>query len=224
MSAQEAGGAAPDLIEAVDPQLGLAPVRSEHLDKAASVVAFADWRGQLAPAHDAGDDLHPTVDPQALKGESIWSTRVDDKTGLRLVLALFLRLIRLPNGTMSWLDFWLSKKFEAGKERKRQGGFVNLLLYYAVFAMVFLDACLRSFGSSCSCNNPVTGLFVLAASLSFNRWHTSMTIMAVVLANATAFWLGIRHTPIRSGVFGGPALIMAALTSRLTNPAEMYSR
>jgi urea transporter len=50
-----------------------------------------------------------------------------------------------------------------------------------------------------------------------------MTIMAVVLANATAFWLGIRHKPIRSGVFGGPAFIMAALTSRLTNPAEMWN-
>jgi urea transporter len=200
----------------------LAPPRNTG-DKQESVIAYGDWKGQLAPEPEPEADPNPTIAPEPSTGDSIWSTRLDDKSGIRWVWALILKIIRLPNGTMSWLDHWLTKRYNSAKEAKKDGGILAHVYYWFIFFLIFIDAALRSASGAVTCNNPVTGLFVWAGSFSHNRWHSTMTIMAVVITNLTAFALGIGHGPIRSGVFGSSGYLMAALTARVTSPADEWN-
>jgi hypothetical protein len=140
----------------------LAPRRRAAKEGQESVIAFEDWRGQLAP--EAIDEVDTTVAVAAPRNsDSIWSTSLEGKSGARWALALFLKTLRLPNGTMSWLDHWLTKRYKAAKERRRsEGGLGAFVMYWLVFSMIFLDACLRSASNAVTCNNPATGLFVWA--------------------------------------------------------------
>lgn len=66
----------------------------------------------------------------------------------------------------------------------------------------FVDYCLRGVGQVCFVNNPVTGLFIVAATFVADAWLGVAGLIGLVVSTLTAIVLGLDRGAIRAGLYG----------------------
>jgi len=74
----------------------------------------------------------------------------------------------------------------------------------------FIDSCLRGIAEVFIANNPVTGLFILAAMFVADLWLGLASTAGVIVATATAHLLGFDRGQIRIGLFGFNGFLVGA--------------
>jgi urea transporter len=68
--------------------------------------------------------------------------------------------------------------------------------------LAFVDAVLRGYGQVLFMNNPISGLFYLAAYFSSSYYLAVMSLLGVAASTLTAIVLNQDSQSIRSGLFG----------------------
>lgn len=98
----------------------------------------------------------------------------------------------------------------------------NFLISYPL--LDYIDYNLRGSGQVIFCNNPVSGLFILAAIFYGVPWLGVCATLGLVSATQTARFLGFNKGAIRAGLFGyNGVLVGAALGTFLADGSWSYS-
>ncbi|KJE88416.1 hypothetical protein CAOG_00074 [Capsaspora owczarzaki ATCC 30864] len=73
----------------------------------------------------------------------------------------------------------------------------------------FIDSCLRGYGQILFMNNPISGLFFLAAIFVHSRYYGVCSIIGALCSTGIAYFLSLNRASIRSGLFGFNGVLCA---------------